>query len=61
MGKVYEGRDTRLERIVATKVLPPHLGQRAAVPRTLQSRSEDIAEAQRKIRVRIIANKKGQP
>ncbi|HJS56674.1 MAG TPA: serine/threonine protein kinase, partial [Vicinamibacteria bacterium] len=41
MGEVYRGRDTRLERTVAIKVLPPHL---AANP-DLRQRFEREARA----------------
>ena len=41
MGEVYKARDTRLERIVAIKVLPAHLAARPDV----RERVEDLEDA----------------
>jgi len=43
MGEVYKARDTRLERIVALKVLPPHLADRADVRQRFEREARTIA------------------
>jgi Tol biopolymer transport system component/predicted Ser/Thr protein kinase len=43
MGEVYEARDTRLERIVAIKVLPAHLADRAELRERFDREAKTIA------------------
>ena len=44
MGEVYRGRDTRLEREVAVKVLPAHLSSSAEVRQRLRELGLDWEE-----------------
>ncbi|MBI4479181.1 MAG: protein kinase [Acidobacteria bacterium] len=46
MGEVYKGRDTRLERIVAIKVLPSHLANNPELRERLRREAETIANLQ---------------
>ena len=46
MGEVYKGRDTRLERIVAIKVLPGHLASRAELRERFDREARAIANLQ---------------
>jgi Tol biopolymer transport system component/predicted Ser/Thr protein kinase len=43
MGEVYQARDTRLERIVAIKVLPPHLASNADLKQRLEREAKTIS------------------
>src|SRR6202163_3522771 len=43
MGEVYKARDTRLDRIVAIKVLPPHLADRAELRERFEREAKTIA------------------
>jgi serine/threonine-protein kinase len=43
MGEVYKGRDPRLNRIVAIKVLPAHLAERAELRERFEREAETIA------------------
>src|SRR6202158_4242664 len=43
MGEVYKARDTRLDRIVAIKVLPPHLADRAELRERFDREAKTIA------------------
>src|SRR6202022_3940813 len=43
MGEVYRARDTRLDRIVAIKVLPPHLADRSEVRERFEREARTIA------------------
>src|SRR5258708_14749610 len=43
MGEVYRARDTRLDRIVAIKVLPTHLAHRAELRERFQLQAPTIA------------------
>src|ERR1700680_701739 len=43
MGEVYKARDTRLERIVAIKVLPTHLADRAELRERFEREAKTIA------------------
>jgi Tol biopolymer transport system component/predicted Ser/Thr protein kinase len=43
MGEVYKARDTRLERTVAIKVLPPHLADRAESHERFEREAKTIA------------------
>jgi serine/threonine protein kinase/Tol biopolymer transport system component len=43
MGEVYRARDTRLSRIVAIKVLPPHLADRAELRERFEREAKTIA------------------
>src|ERR1700688_4341371 len=43
MGEVYKARDTRLERIVAIKVLPAHLAGRAELRERFDREAKTIA------------------
>src|SRR5713101_8238834 len=42
MGEVYRARDTRLDRTVAIKVLPPHLSEKAEARQRLERESPCI-------------------
>ena len=46
MGEVYKARDTRLERIVAIKVLPAHLAGSVALRERFKREAETIANLQ---------------
>src|SRR5271169_862368 len=43
MGEVYKARDTRLDRVVAIKVLPPHLADRAELRERFEREAKTIA------------------
>src|SRR3984893_14144094 len=43
MGEVYRARDTRINRIVAIKVLPPHLADRAELRERFEREAKTIA------------------
>src|ERR1700684_1095297 len=43
MGEVYKARDTRLDRIVAIKVLPSHLSDRAELRERFEREAKTIA------------------
>ncbi len=43
MGEVYKARDTRLDRIVAIKVLPPHLADRSELRERFDREAKTIA------------------
>src|ERR1700738_90643 len=43
MGEVYKARDTRLNRIVAIKVLPTHLADRAELRERFEREAKTIA------------------
>ena len=43
MGEVYKARDTRLDRIVAIKVLPDHLADRAELRERFEREAKTIA------------------
>ena len=43
MGEVYKARDTRLDRIVAIKVLPTHLAGRAVLRERFEREAKTIA------------------
>jgi serine/threonine protein kinase len=43
MGEVYKARDTRLERTVAVKVLPPHLSSSADVRQRFEREAKMIS------------------
>src|ERR1700752_1038352 len=43
MGEVYKARDTRLDRIVAIKVLPTHLAERAELRERFEREAKTIA------------------
>src|ERR1039457_5142116 len=43
MGEVYRARDTRLDRIVAIKVLPPHLADRSELRERLEREARVVA------------------
>src|SRR5713101_7655451 len=43
MGEVYKARDTRLDRIVAIKVLPPHLADRSELRERFEREAKTIA------------------
>jgi len=43
MGEVYKARDTRLDRIVAIKVLPAHLADRAELRERFEREAKTIA------------------
>jgi Tol biopolymer transport system component len=46
MGEVYKARDTRLDRVVAVKVLAPHLAGRADVRERFEREARSIANLQ---------------
>src|SRR5579864_8634122 len=43
MGEVYRARDTRLERTVAIKVLPPHLSSSSEVRQRFEREAKTIS------------------
>jgi serine/threonine protein kinase len=43
MGEVYKARDTRLDRIVAVKVLPPHVADRAEFRQRFEREARAVA------------------
>src|SRR2546425_8172065 len=43
MGEVYRARDTRLERVVAIKILPSHLSDKAAAQERFEREAKAIS------------------
>jgi serine/threonine protein kinase len=50
MGEVYKARDTRLDRIVAIKVLPTHLADRSELRERFEREARTIASGTARIR-----------
>src|SRR3990172_4867740 len=46
MGEVYKGRDTRLERLVALKILPAHLASRPDLRKRFEREATTVANLQ---------------
>ena len=43
MGEVYRARDTRLERVVAIKVLPAHMAENSALRQRLEREAKAVS------------------
>src|SRR3990170_1620253 len=46
MGEVYKGRDTRLDRFVAIKILPTHLAERPELRKRFEREATTVANLQ---------------
>lgn len=46
MGEVYRAKDTRLERSVAIKILPPHIGERAEIRQRFEREAKTVSSLQ---------------
>ena len=56
MGEVYKARDTRLERIVAIKVLPPHIAERPDVRQRFEREARAVSALNQPISARSMTS-----